>query len=60
MGWVVKTDEFAKFWGYPIREDGTVPDTATLPAGKYRIIALYKNEYATYSTPSSAVFEVVE
>ena len=48
VGWVVKTNEFAKYWGYPIGHDGIIPKEAKLPAGKYLIISQYRNEYGTY------------
>ena len=50
-GWVVKTDAFAKYWGYPISDDGIVPAEAVLPAGNYLVIGLYRNRYGIYSTP---------
>lgn len=50
-GWVVKTDAYAKYWGYPISDEGVVPAEATLTEGKYLIIGLYRNRYGVYSTP---------
>ena len=50
-GWVVKTDAYAKYWGYPISDEGVVPAEAALPEGKYLIIGLYRNRYGIYSTP---------
>jgi hypothetical protein len=50
-GWVVKTDAYAKYWGYPISDEGIVPTEATLPAGKYMVIGLFSNRYGLYSTP---------
>ena len=58
LGWVVKTSEFAKVWGYPKDENGVIPDGGMLPPGKYLIIGLYKNTFGVYSTKTSAVFEV--
>ena len=60
LGWVVKTPELAKVWGYPASEDGRVPESTTLPQGEYRIIALYQNAYGVYSSRPSSVFEVRE
>ena len=50
-GWVVKTDAYAKYWGYPISDDGIVPAEAVLPAGNYLVTGLYRNRYGIYSTP---------
>ena len=50
-GWVVKTDAYAKYWGYPVSDEGVIPGEATLPAGKYLVIGLYRNRYGIYSTP---------
>ena len=58
QGWVVKTDAYAKYWGYPVSDDGMVPVEASLPEGKYLIIGLYKNAFGVYSTKPSPVFEV--
>ncbi len=49
LGWIVKTDAYAKFWGYPIT-DGVVPEKANLPKGKYFIISLYKNQFGVYTS----------
>ena len=58
LGWVVKTSEFAKVWGYPGDENGVVPNSGTLPPGRYLIIGLYKNAFGVYSTKPSPIFEV--
>jgi len=58
VGWVVKTPELAKVWGYPMDETGTVPDHATLEPGEYRIIALYRNAFGVYSSHPCDVFTV--
>ena len=50
-GWVVKTDAYAKYWGYPVSREGMIPTEATLPEGKYLVIGLYRNRYGIYSTP---------
>ncbi len=50
VGWVIKTREFAKVWGYPATEDGSVPEEGTVAPGQYLVIALYKNRYGTYSS----------
>ena len=50
-GWVVKTDAYAKYWGYPISDEGVVPTEAALPEGKYLVIGLFRNKYGLYSTP---------
>lgn len=57
-GWVVKTDAYAKYWGYPVSGEGKAPAEAMLPAGRYLIIGLYKNAFGIYSTKPSSVFEV--
>lgn len=59
LGWVLKTPELAKVWGYP-EENGHVPESAVLSRGEYRIIALYQNLYGVYSSRPSQVFEVKE
>lgn len=58
LGWVVKTPDFAKVWGYPAEEDGSVPEKAALKEGAYRIIALYKNKYGVYASHPSDIFIV--
>lgn len=50
-GWVVKTDAYAKYWGYPVSSEGVIPSEATLPEGRYLVIGLYRNQYGIYSTP---------
>lgn len=50
LGWVVKTAEFAKYWGYLAAENGEIPEAAVLPQGSYLIIALYRNKYGVYSS----------
>lgn len=50
-GWVVKTDAYAKYWGYPVSDEGVIPAEATLPEGRYLVIGLYRNRYGVYSTP---------
>ena len=50
-GWVVKTDAYAKYWGYPVSDEGVIPAEATLPEGRYLVIGLYRNRYGIYSTP---------
>lgn len=49
-GWVVKTDKYAKYWGYPIDDNGDIPRGAKLPNGKYLVIALYRNKFGVYSS----------
>lgn len=58
LGWVIKTDAYAKVWGYLVREDGSLPACTAPNRGKYLIIALYKNAYGVYSSRPSSVFEV--
>ncbi len=58
VGWLLRTREFMKVWGYP-SEDGSVPEAEAPKPGRYAVSALYKNDYGTYiSTP--AYFDVAE
>ena len=50
VGWVIKTDTFAKYWGFPIDSNGIVPIEGFLPVGKYLIIAMHRNVYGVYSS----------
>ncbi len=50
LGWIVKTNSYAKYWGYPIADNDVIPEKASLPKGKYFIIALYKNKYGVYTS----------
>ena len=58
VGWVVKTDAFAKYWGFPMDSKGTIPAEGYLPVGKYLIIAMHRNAYGVYS--SAPCFFTVE
>ncbi len=58
VGWVVKTDSFAKYWGFPVGSDGAIPAEGYLPVGKYLIVAMHKNAYGVYS--SAPCFFTVE
>ena len=58
MGWVVKTNEFAKYWGYPIDQNGQIAKETKLPTGRYLIIAQYRNEFGTYCS-APCFFDVV-
>lgn len=50
LGWIIKTDSYAKYWGYPISDSGVIPEKTTLPKGKYFIISLYKNKFGVYTS----------
>ena len=50
LGWVIKTDSYAKYWGYPISDDGVIPEKTSLPKGKYLIISFYKNAFGVYTS----------
>ena len=57
-GWLLRTREFMKVWGYPA-EDGKAISAEAPKPGRYTASALYKNAYGTYiSTP--AYFDVTE
>lgn len=59
VGWVVKTEAFAKYWGFPIDRNGMIPREAYLPVGNYLIIAMHKNAYGVYSS-APCFFAVAE
>lgn len=50
LGWIIKTDSYAKYWGYPISDNGIIPEKASLPKGKYFIISVYKNKFGVYTS----------
>jgi len=50
VGWVVKTDGFAKYWCYPMDESGVIPKSAMLPAGNWLVISMHKNCFGVYSS----------
>ena len=58
VGWVVKTEKYAKYWGFPIDHNGLVPTKGYLPIGKYLIVAMHRNAYGVYS--SAPCFFTVE
>ena len=58
VGFMVKTADHAKYLGVSRSDDGTLADTATLPAGDYYIIAHYRNRYGVYSATPSPVFHI--
>ena len=58
VGWMVKTAADAKYRGYLRTEDGSLSDTALLPAGDYYIIAHYRNRYGVYTATPTPVFHV--
>jgi len=57
VGFMVKTDQSAKYWGY-VTENGVLPDEITLPSGDYYIIAHYRNRFGVYSATPTPVFHV--
>ena len=58
VGWMVKTADNAKYRGYLRADDGTLADTALLPAGSYYIIAHYRNRYGVSSATPTPVFHI--
>ena len=58
VGWMVKTATDAKYRGYLRAEDGSLSDTALLPAGDYYIIAHYRNRYGVYTATPTPVFHI--
>lgn len=58
VGWMVKTADDAKYRGYLRADDGTLADTALLPAGSYYIIAHYRNRYGVYSATPTPIFHI--
>lgn len=58
-GWMVKKSTHAKFLGIMRSEDGTLSDSAVLPAGEYYIIAHYRNRYGVYSATPTPIFRVI-
>lgn len=58
VGWMVKTDKDAKFYGYWRGEDGSLTDATTLPVGDYYIIAHYRNRYGVYTATPTPIFRI--
>lgn len=56
-GFMVKTDNSAKYWGY-MADNGILPEEITLPPGGYYIIAHYRNRFGVYSATPTPVFHV--
>lgn len=50
LGYVVKTDGFAKVWGYPAPDTGVSCCAKALEPGEYLIISEYENAFGHYSS----------